>query len=400
MSSTTSVYRRQSMAQLYEKLRAQDDDDDMAWLAQFSPEDKHDEPYLPAAPTPAALSVFSSSSTSSSSPSTQCSQVDNHSDSESSDDGLDSDSDSDADSESLSLDLHYSEFEPAVYPSLIFQSHDLPTVTETTDLPYVPPIQDNLPPQLRSTPEPKKIEGHAVSVSSSLASQLPASPVVTAPSRAPSSAIRRTTRRTRIFLAKRDAPGSSNDSDEDAHAESDGDATEDEYMPSPTLSPGKRRRSSHSSALTPSRGAPSRKHGFENAAPPVKRPRHTPLSRNVQAGSGAAPASTLKSNPWACPHCKWVQRNHRTPDLKRHIRTHTRLQRPAQWICCGVPLRDAKNYDLPEDAKPYIRDGVTMIGGCGKEFSRRDALKRHLDNEHLTCVGDFSAFANMCEDDD
>jgi hypothetical protein len=124
MSSTT-VYRRQSMAQLYEKLRAQDDEDDMAWLAQFSPEDKCDEPHVPVVASPATLSTISSgsTSTSTSSPSTQCSQVDQHSDSESSDDGLCSDSDSDVDPEPLSLELHYPDFEPAVYPSLILSVH-------------------------------------------------------------------------------------------------------------------------------------------------------------------------------------------------------------------------------------------------------------------------------------
>ena len=58
MAST--LYRRQSMAQLYEKLRAQDDDDDMAWLAQYSPDDKFDEPYVPPVPSPPSLSTISS----------------------------------------------------------------------------------------------------------------------------------------------------------------------------------------------------------------------------------------------------------------------------------------------------------------------------------------------------
>ncbi|KIK77436.1 hypothetical protein PAXRUDRAFT_36790 [Paxillus rubicundulus Ve08.2h10] len=356
MSSTT-VYRRQSMAQLYEKLRAQDDEDDMAWLAQFSPEDKYDEPYVPVVASPAALSTISSESTSESSPSTQCSQVYQHSPSESSDDGLCSDSDSDVDPEPLSLDLHHPDFEPPAYTSLIF-----------------------------------------LSITSSPVSQV-ASPVVTTHAPASSIAMRRTTRSARTFLTVGDPPALSSDEGEDAHAKSDGDATEDEYMPSPTINPGKRHRSLRSAAAIPSSSASSRKRGLENVAPPAKRPRQSPLPRNTQATQGVIPGSAAK-NPWACPYCKWVQRNHRTPDLKRHIRTHTRLQRPAQWVCCGVPLGDAKNYNLPEDARPFVWEGETMVGGCGKEFSRRDALKRHLDNDHITCVGNFSVFANIYEDDD
>lgn len=189
------------------------------------------------------------------------------------------------------------------------------------------------------------------------------------------------------------APAVFHDSNEDVYSESDGNGTEDEYVPSPTLGSRKRHRSARPASCT--RTAASQK---RNASP--KRARHSPLARNIQAAPGVHSESPVtKSNPWACPYCRWVQRNHRTPDLKRHIRTHTRLQRPAQWVCCGVPLQDAENYSIPADAKSYAWAGETMIGGCCKEFSRRDALKRHLDNDHINCVGNFSAFATVCEDE-
>lgn len=115
MSST--IYRRQSMAQLYEKLRAQDDDDDMAWLAQFSPDDKFDEPYVPAVRPPPVLSTISSASpVSSCSPSSSLS--DSVFDDESSDDPFDFDSDSDVDPEPP-LELPYTEFDESTSPSLI-----------------------------------------------------------------------------------------------------------------------------------------------------------------------------------------------------------------------------------------------------------------------------------------
>lgn len=180
------------------------------------------------------------------------------------------------------------------------------------------------------------------------------------------------------------------------YSESDGNGSEDEYVPSPTLGSRKRPRSARSASSAAA--ASSQKRSAENV--PHKRLRHSPLPRNVQAAPGIIPTPPVaKNNPWACPYCKWVQRNHRTPDLKRHIRTHTRLRRPAQWVCCGVPVKDAKGYDLPAEAKPYSWGGEMMIGGCCKEFSRRDALKRHLDNDHISCIGNFAAFASICEDE-
>ncbi|KAH0832076.1 hypothetical protein J3R83DRAFT_12984 [Lanmaoa asiatica] len=372
MAST--IYRRQSMAQLYEKLRAQDDDDDMAWLAQFSPDDKFDEPYVPAVRSPPALSTISSASPVSSY-SSGSSMSDPGFDNESSDDHFDSDSDSDVDPEPLSIDLPYTEFDPPSSSPLIFQSHDFTAVTGPTDPPYIPSVQETSPPQSRSTSP--SVESGSSSV----------------PIPVPSTASPRTTRSGRKLSARHRSPVVLHDSNEDVYSESDGNESEDEYVPSPTLGSRKRHRSAPSSVV-----ASSQKRRAENA--PRKRLRHSPLARNVQAAPGIISASPVaKNNPWACPFCKWVQRNHRTPDLKRHIRTHTRLQRPAQWVCCGVPAKDAKKYDLLADAKPYVWGGEMMIGGCCKEFSRRDALKRHLDNDHISCIGNFAIFANICEDE-
>ncbi|KIM63436.1 hypothetical protein SCLCIDRAFT_24329 [Scleroderma citrinum Foug A] len=57
MSPTTLYHHQESMAQLYKKLHAQDDDDDMAWLAQFSPEEKPNTICIPV-PSPHLFSVI------------------------------------------------------------------------------------------------------------------------------------------------------------------------------------------------------------------------------------------------------------------------------------------------------------------------------------------------------
>ena len=122
------------MAQLYEKLRAQDDDDDMAWLAQFSPDDKFDEPYVPAVRRPHSLSTISSASPVSSY-SSGSSLSDPVFDNDSSDDHFDSDSDSDVNPEPTSLDLPYTDSDPSpCSPLILFVSSHIPLCsTRLTD---------------------------------------------------------------------------------------------------------------------------------------------------------------------------------------------------------------------------------------------------------------------------
>ncbi|KAL4069885.1 hypothetical protein V8B97DRAFT_1917958 [Scleroderma yunnanense] len=390
--SPTTVYRRQSMAQLYEKLRAQDDEDDMAWLAQFSPEEKPSSLCIPAVPSP-YLSSLSSASTSS--PSTGGSQVDDRGNDDvsrdSSDDAHSTDSELEAESLTLNLNFDYPACEQPSCPPLLFQSDDFVNLTES---PYVPPVEYNE--HLRPTSISLVTRYYQSMRPSSSPTLLPKpenSPLILPPA----SPALRPTRSQRPSSANRASTTFRDDLDAQVDIESDGDGTDDEYVPSSSLNTSKRRRSTRIMVPTHRTPAVSEKRVAVDAPHPTKRIRSSPPSRNVQAAPGTVPASR-KNNPWACPYCKWIQRNHRTPDLKRHIRTHTRLERPSQWVCHGVPLKDAGKYPLPKDAKPYNWQGEMMIGGCGKEFSRRDALKRHLDNEHITCVGDMNAFATSYED--
>ena len=113
--------------------------------------------------------------------------------------------------------------------------------------------------------------------------------------------------------------------------------------------------------------------------------------RNAPART-AAPASSRANNSWQCHYCPHVQRNRRSPDLKRHIRTHTRDAEGADWVCCGVPVMNALELGVPagtvREAQVFEFDGMLMVGGCRKAFSRRDALKRHLQREKGRCFGD------------
>lgn len=253
---------------------------------------------------------------------------------------------------------------------------------QIVDLPYIPPVE------LHS---PITFESNTESQVTLPTEDIPSSSFVPQPAPQPASYVvdnsRFVTWSTRSF-SKRNTSAVLHDLDEDAEGNSGAEETDDEYFPSPSINPRKRRRSQRNTsayAIGPS---------HQYASPSAKRPRSAPLPRNVQAIPGTVPRPASKTNIWACPYCTWVQTNRRSPDLQRHVRTHTRYERPAQWVCCGIPLESATLYNVPHTATPYFRDGKQWIGGCGKEFSRRDALKRHLGNDHISCVGDIDAFAN------
>ncbi|KAH9920519.1 uncharacterized protein BXZ73DRAFT_52134, partial [Epithele typhae] len=89
---------------------------------------------------------------------------------------------------------------------------------------------------------------------------------------------------------------------------------------------------------------------------------------------------------WKCPHCEFVQTSRRSPDLKRHIATHSQPKKP--WTCRGVPARFADDLRYVREPVPVAelrRATDRMVGGCGRVFSRKDALTRHLKN--WGCVG-------------
>lgn len=192
------------------------------------------------------------------------------------------------------------------------------------------------------------------------------------------------------------------DSDMDADAESDGDATDDEFIPSAPSSP-------IASAPSPSnslkRRSPSSSPSSYGSVP-SKRPRtQVPAARSRVRVTSTSPVPLHRTNPFACNYCSYIQHNRRKPDLTRHMRIHTRGTSSEVWVCAGVPLErvwdyadslglaerdDGASFKKLESMPKTTYGEYTMVGGCGKEFSRRDALKRHVDNVNVCCVGDLS----------
>ncbi|KAM5543577.1 hypothetical protein V8D89_002828 [Ganoderma adspersum] len=115
-------------------------------------------------------------------------------------------------------------------------------------------------------------------------------------------------------------------------------------------------------------------------------PHTSPIVRASQRRNAPArTAAPVPAKTWQCPHCPHIQRNRRSPDLKRHIKTHTRDESVADWVCCGVPVMSATELGVPTAA---LREAQVFDFDTGKAFSRRDALRRHLQREKGKCFGD------------
>jgi hypothetical protein len=194
-------------------------------------------------------------------------------------------------------------------------------------------------------------------------------------------------------------------SDEDADFESEGgDATEDEYIPTPPLNPLKRRRSVETTVS--SFGSVSQSPSYSR---PAKQQRTSRGGRNIQA-SGRRPQpedwTTEDDEKWRCQHwpCDHRQWNRRGPDFRRHQRTHTR---ESPYVCWGVELEHAAESTKPIPGPtdkirgiPVEYKAVMRIGGCFETFSRLDALKRHLEKTKTgkKCATDFNDFRGALDD--
>lgn len=192
-------------------------------------------------------------------------------------------------------------------------------------------------------------------------------------------------------------------SESDQEGDFEDDATDDEYCPSPPLNPRKRpyspvsERSSRRSGSSFSSSSFVTASEVSSATSPraVKRNRLPPPPRNRPARNPAALQRAVRGEgstelSYVCPECDWKQTNRRKPDFQRHVRTHIRgsnTDHSVGWWCKGVRIEDRVRCGVPDDAEEYNFAGQSRVGGCMKTFSRRDALKRHLDNKNVQCIG-------------
>ncbi|OBZ73294.1 hypothetical protein A0H81_06813 [Grifola frondosa] len=172
--------------------------------------------------------------------------------------------------------------------------------------------------------------------------------------------------------------------------ESEGNDSDDDYIPSPRSAspkgPSRPTSSKKSNRYTPYTPSPASSSASRSSS------RASSLSSSRGASQVSASSGPRRRNKVATPEeiaaAKIEGRNcpiSGCPYIHNSIQT---------WACCGIPLKDLEKYDLTDANISAMMEmqmqfaGMTMVGGCGKMLSRRDALKRHLDNPKIGCVGD------------
>ncbi|KAH8994366.1 hypothetical protein EDB86DRAFT_1270751 [Lactarius hatsudake] len=97
----------------------------------------------------------------------------------------------------------------------------------------------------------------------------------------------------------------------------------------------------------------------------------------VAAASISATSSTDKDGVLKCPVCGFPQSTQRKGDFLRHLRTHQDAKL-TRYVCCGVPADHPVAASLSPRHSIRLFKGREFFGGCGKSYSRMDALQRHL----------------------
>jgi hypothetical protein len=95
----------------------------------------------------------------------------------------------------------------------------------------------------------------------------------------------------------------------------------------------------------------------------------------------AAPTTTphgAKVEPEVeCKECGYLQWTKRMGDFRRHLKKHE-ADHLSRVVCCGVPPTHPAAASLRTGHLTHWYDGHPFYGGCGRSYSRMDALQRHL----------------------
>jgi hypothetical protein len=78
-----------------------------------------------------------------------------------------------------------------------------------------------------------------------------------------------------------------------------------------------------------------------------------------------------------CGKCGYLQLTRRMGDFRRHLKKHE-ADHLSRVVCCGVPPTHPAAASLRSGHLTHWYDGHPFYGGCGRSYSRMDALQRHL----------------------
>jgi hypothetical protein len=78
-----------------------------------------------------------------------------------------------------------------------------------------------------------------------------------------------------------------------------------------------------------------------------------------------------------CMQCGYLQLTKRMGDFRRHLKKHE-ADHLSRVVCCGVPPTHPAAASLRTGHLTHWYDGHPFYGGCGRSYSRMDALQRHL----------------------
>ena len=78
-----------------------------------------------------------------------------------------------------------------------------------------------------------------------------------------------------------------------------------------------------------------------------------------------------------CRKCGYLQLTKRMGDFRRHLKKHE-ADHLSRVVCCGVPPTHPAAVSLRPGHLTHWHDGHPFYGGCGRSYSRMDALQRHL----------------------
>lgn len=154
------------------------------------------------------------------------------------------------------------------------------------------------------------------------------------------------------------------------------------YTPPPTPRPSRKQLAPHASS--------HRKHVSSTSqrvrVPPEKR---NTKPRNIQVDIGEDPGSLVYARAGErllCPTPGCTRTSARKSDMDRHMETHRAKKNQKIHVCCGVPVEQAAAYGIEDVSGQYLWEGLWMVGGCQRGFTRKDSLRRHMKIK--PCRGD------------